>query len=461
MPDDLDSVKKAFNDLLLHPDSASRRAEFRWRHKNGSWVTVEVVGRNLFHDPVVKGMVLNIRDISERNRLQDQLQQAMKMEAVGRLAGGIAHDFNNLLTSIICNMELAKHGLSQSDPLAQNISEASDAARSAAALTHQLLAFSRKQIIEPKVLNLNDLVGNIQKMLARLIGEDIEFKTFLGEELGSVRIDAGQFEQVLVNLAVNARDAMPDGGVLIVETANAELDENYCARHPGIQPGKYVLLAVSDTGQGMSDEVKQRLFEPFFTTKAMERGTGLGLATTFGAVKQVGGSIEVYSELGQGTTFKIYLPRVDAQPAKLITDSPLPEVLHGTETVFVVEDEPSLRAMVLKILKRFGYRTLQAPNGGEAFILAEQYSGPIDLLMTDVVMPGMNGRELAKRLAKLHPEMKVLFTSGYTENVIVHHGVVDENLNFLGKPYSPEELVRKIREVIGPASKAEVESIAD
>ncbi len=329
------------------------------------------------------------------------------------------------------------------------------AAQSAATLTRQLLAFSRKQIIEPKVLNLNDLVGNIQKMLTRLIGEDISFRTVLSEGLGSVRIDAGQFEQVLVNLAVNARDAMPDGGSLVIETSNIELDAHYRANHPEVLPGKYVLLAVSDTGHGMSVEVKEHLFEPFFTTKAMGRGTGLGLATTFCAVKQAGGSIEVYSEIDQGTTFKVLLPRVEEPAGKLDQEAPRTERLDGDETILVVEDEPGVREMAVKILKRFGYNVLHAPNGGEAFMLVEKYTGHIDLLMTDVVMPVMNGRELAERLVKLHPEMKVLFTSGYTENVIVHHGVIDEKLNFIGKPYSLRGLARKIREVLGPGEKRE------
>lgn len=453
-PDDREPAGIIFQNTLSH-QAETGRAEYRYHHKNGSWVTVEVVGNNLLHDPVVKGLVLNIRDVSERNRLQEQLQQAMKMEAVGRLAGGVAHDFNNLLTSIICNVELAGEGLNPSDPLFQYLNEVNQAAQSAASLTRQLLAFSRKQIIEPKVLNLNDLVGNIRKMLARLIGEDIEFKTHLTDGLGSVKIDAGQFEQVLVNLSVNARDAMPDGGVLVIETANIELNESYTAHHTQIQPGKYVMLAVSDTGHGMSDEVKKHLFEPFFTTKAMGRGTGLGLATTFGAVQQADGSIEVYSEINKGTTFKIYLPRVDEDAATLAKNEPPIELLHGTETIFVVEDETGVREMVLKVLNLFGYKTLHAPNGGEALMLAEKFTDRIDLLMTDVVMPGMNGRELAERLVVLHPEMKVLFTSGYTENVIVHHGVVDENLNFIGKPYSPQGLARKIREVLGPAEKTQ------
>ncbi len=323
-----------------------------------------------------------------------------------------------------------------------------NAAASAASLTRQLLAFSRKQIIEPKVLRLNDLIENLYKMLVRIVGEDIELLTSLGKEPGSVKVDPGQFEQVLVNLVVNARDAMPDGGKLMIETANVDLDESYCTYHPQARPGKFVLLAVSDTGSGMSDEVKEHIFEPFFTTKDQGRGTGLGLAMIFGLVQQAEGSIEVYSEVGHGTTFKIYLPRFAEQAEKLTRDEPALTLPAGNETVLLVEDEASVRQVALMILKELGYKVLSAPNGGEAFMLAEKHAGRIDLLMTDVVMPGMNGRDLAERLLGLHPEMKVLFTSGYTADVVVHHGVLEKNLNFIGKPYTPQSLARKMREVL-------------
>jgi two-component system, cell cycle sensor histidine kinase and response regulator CckA len=446
-PDDLEIVLKIFTEAVQEP-AATRRVEYRYRHKNGSWSAMETVGSNLLHDPIVKGIVLNIREITERNKLQEQLQQAMKMEAVGRLSGGIAHDFNNLLTTIAGNVELAKMDLNPSDPLRQNLEEVYKAAQSAASLTRQLLAFSRRQIIEPKVLDLNDLVSKLQKMLGRLIGEDISLQTVLAKDLGSARVDPGQFEQVLVNLAVNARDAMPDGGELLIETKNVELDELYCLHHPHVHPGNFVLLAVSDTGHGMGEEVKQHLFEPFFTTKPKGRGTGLGLATIFGAVKQARGSIEVYSELGKGTTFKIYLPQIAEKAEKLIQEKPAVGLPRGDETVLLVEDDVSVRDLALMVLKRLGYKVLHAINGGEAFLTLENYQGRVDLLMTDVVMPGINGRELAQKLLKLQPGMKVLFTSGYTENVIVHHGVVEENLNFIGKPYSLQELAKKIREVL-------------
>jgi two-component system, cell cycle sensor histidine kinase and response regulator CckA len=453
-PDYVERTMEAFSELVKQSGQVER-VEYRLRHKSGNWFAAETVGSNLLNDPVVNGIVVNIREISERknaelerNKLQEQLQQAMKMEAVGRLAGGVAHDFNNLLTVIAGNVELARMKLTPPDPLLQSLDQIYKASESAASLTRQLLAFSRRQIIEPKILDLNELVDSLLKMLTRIIGEDITLQINLSEELGFVKVDPGQFEQVLVNLAINARDAMPEGGQLFIETANIQLDEEYCAYHSQLEPGEFVMLAVSDTGHGMDERVKNHLFEPFFTTKAQGRGTGLGLATIFGTVKQAGGSIEVYSEVGQGTTFKIYLPRVEGLAKRLVKDKPEVDLVHGSETVLLVEDEASVRDLALIILKRLGYKVLHASNGGEAFMLLEKHPERIDLLMTDVVMPGINGRELAERLLKLHPEMKVLFTSGYTEDVIIHHGVIDENLNFIGKPYSMQALSRKIREIL-------------
>jgi len=385
---------------------------------------------------------------AEKEKLQAQLQQAMKMEAVGRLAGGVAHDFNNLLTAIIGNVSLAHMKLSPSDPAAAMLVEANKAAERAATLTQQLLAFSRKQIIEPKVVNLNELISDLHAMLVRLIREDIKIQILQGKDLGAVKVDVGQFQQVLVNLVVNARDAMPDGGKIIIETSNAELDDTYCASHTYVTPGRFVMVAVSDTGNGMSEEVKAHIFEPFFTTKAKGSGTGLGLATAYGVVKQAEGFIEVYSEIGTGTTFKIYLPRVEEEASKLVGEVLPQKLWGGTETVLLVEDDDLVRGLAVRVLEESGYKVLQASNGEAAITLSRGYGGRIDLLMTDVVMPGMNGGELAKQLILHRPEMKVLFTSGYTEDVIVHHGVLDDSVSFLGKPYSPSLLARKIREVL-------------
>ncbi|MGA8754016.1 response regulator [Candidatus Deferrimicrobium sp.] len=412
----------------------------------------------MMDDGSVVGRLWSFRDVTDRKqaeeekeKLRGQLQQAMKMEAVGRLAGGVAHDFNNLLTAIMGNISLALMKLSPSDPAGGLLAEANKAAESAASLTQQLLAFSRKQIIKPKVLDLNILIADMNKLLFRLIGENIDLKTVPGEDLGSVKVDAGQFEQILVNLAVNARDAMPEGGMLFIETANVDLDEEYCTKHPYVRPGRFVMLAVSDTGHGMSEEVKRQVFEPFFTTKSKGIGTGLGLATIYGVVKQANGSIEVYSEVGKGTTFKIFLPRVEDEDAGTPVSSLPMELLEGSETVLLVEDEKIVRDVGARILERSGYRVMQAGNGDEAIALAMEYGERIDLLMTDVVMPGMHGRELANRLTRIHPETRVLFTSGYTDDAIVHHGVLDEGVSFIGKPYSPSALAKKVREVLDKA----------
>ncbi len=385
---------------------------------------------------------------AEKEKLQAQLLQAMKMEAVGRLAGGVAHDFNNLLTVITGYSELLLQRIGKESPMHGEVEEIRRAGERASSLTQQLLAFSRKQIIEPKVLHLDNLVAEMHRMLTRLIGEDVALRTASGKSLGSVKVDPGQFQQILVNLVVNARDAMPGSGTIVIETADVELDPGYCALHPYVKPGRFVMLAVSDTGKGMSEEVKAHMFEPFFTTKGKGSGTGLGLATTYGIVKQAGGSIEAYSEEGIGTTFKIYLPRVEEEAAKPGSDVRLAELPAGTETVLIVEDEGILRNLCVRILERLGYGVLQAREGTEAISVAKGYGDRIDLLLTDVVMPGMNGSELATQLVLRNPGMKVLFTSGYTEEVISHHGVLAEGVSFLGKPYTPSALARKVREVI-------------
>ncbi|HEY5282916.1 MAG TPA: ATP-binding protein, partial [Polyangia bacterium] len=445
-PDDRAQAEAIFRGGLNHPGEV-RRFEYRFRHKNGNWIAMETIGVNLLHDPVVRGIVLNSRDVTERNRMQDQLQQAMKMEAIGRLAGGVAHDFNNLLTAIGGNIELARMELVNPESIDGYLTEAQRVVRSAVSLTRQLLSFSRSQVIEGKVINLCDLIGETKNMLDRLLGEDIALHVVLADGLGLVRIDPGQLEQVLVNLAINARDAMPNGGRLSIECSNVELDEEYAATHPQAAAGKYVRLSVSDTGQGMSLEVKGKIFEPFFTTKPKGRGTGLGLATTFGIVKQASGSIEVYSELGMGTTFRIYLPRVD-DGIEVRVDTRDSHALRGMETVLLVEDDASVRGMTSNMLRHMGYEVLQARSGQEALSIMADYHGTIDLLLTDIVMPGMNGRELAEQLLKTWPRTNVLFTSGYAEDIIVHHGIVDKNLNFIPKPFTMQLLGIKLREIL-------------
>jgi signal transduction histidine kinase len=387
----------------------------------------------------------------EKEKLQAELQQAMKMEAVGRLAGGVAHDFNNLLTVIMGYSELLLQKVGKKSPMHGEVEEIKRAGERAASLTQQLLAFSRKQIIEPKVVHLDHLVAEMNKMLKRLIGEDIALQATTGKSLESVKVDTGQFQQILMNLVVNARDALPDGGKIVIETANVDLDEDYSALHPYVKPGRFVMVAVSDTGKGMIEEVKAHIFEPFFTTKERGSGTGLGLATAYGAVKQAGGFIEVYSEVGIGTTFKIYLPRVEAAAAKSMNDDRLRDLLGGTETVLLVEDEDTLRTLCERILGDLGYQVMPARNGAEAIALAQGYGDRIDLLLTDVVMPGVNGSELAAQLVLHHPEMQVLFMSGYTYDAIGKHGVLDEGVSFIGKPYTPSALAKKVREVLDKA----------
>jgi len=388
---------------------------------------------------------------AEKEKLQGQLLQAMKMEAVGRLAGGVAHDFNNLLMVITGYSELLLQKIGKESPMHREVEEIKRAGERAASLTQQLLAFSRKQIIEPKVVRLDLLVADMQEMLTRLIGEDIALQAITGKSPGSVKVDPGQFQQILMNLVVNARDAMPDGGKIVIETANVDLDEGYCALHPYVKPGRFLMLAVSDTGIGMSEEVKAHIFEPFFTTKEKGSGTGLGLATTYGAVKQAVGSIEVYSEVGIGTTFKIYLPRVEEEVINPVNDDRPTDLPGGKETVLLVEDEGIVRDLCIQILERLGYKVLQARNGTEAIAVAQGFGERIDLLLTDVVMPGINGSELATQLVLHNPEMKALFTSGYTEDVISHHGVLAEGVSFIGKPYTPSALARKVREVLDKA----------
>ena len=416
-------------------------------------------GGTLWH-----GIIIDVtaRKLAEERTLllQEQLQQAMKMEAVGRLAGGIAHDFNNLLTAIIGNAELALGEQLSFGPVSEALIEIQRAANSAAAMTRQLLAFSRKQLIEPRVLDANELIVSLRKMLVRLIGEDIHLSTALGSPLGAVKIDPGQFEQILVNLAVNARDAMPSGGKLTIQTEEVELTDGYGFRDAQIEPGNYVVLTVSDTGNGIDEAHKQHLFEPFFTTKESGKGTGLGLATIFGTVKQAGGSIDVSSAKGQGTTFKIYLPRVDEQPEGQPGDRRIAEVPGGNETILLVEDQEVVRRLAMKVLERLGYEVLHAEDGPRALTVAESHPDAIHLVLTDVVMPGMSGPELVERLIERRPEILVLYTSGYTENAISHQGVLNAGVNFIAKPYAPHALAVKLRQVLGGHRSLAVPSAA-
>ena len=387
-------------------------------------------------------------DITQLRQTEERFVQAQKMEAVGRLAGGIAHDFNNLLTAIIGSSELLLEGLSAHDQRREDLEEIRKAGQRAAGLTRQLLAFSRQQVLEPRVLDLNELIVDLEKMLRRLIGEDVDLRTVLAPELGAVRADPGQLEQVIMNLTVNARDAMPLGGKVTIETANADLDETYAAAHAPVVSGPYVMLAVSDTGTGMTPDVKAHLFEPFFTTKEQGKGTGLGLATVYGIVKQSEGYVWVYSELGQGTTFKIYLPRA----AQDVTSSPpkaaSPSSTRGSETVLVAEDEEAVRKLTRRVLEAQGYTVLAAADGPEALRLAHTHAGPIHLLLTDVVMPSMSGRELAELVVSTRRETKVLYLSGYTDDAVIRHGVLEPGVAFLQKPFTPQTLARKLREVL-------------
>jgi two-component system cell cycle sensor histidine kinase/response regulator CckA len=440
-----------FLEFLAEPAAGPAEAG-TWKHrkKDGSTLDVEITSHRLTFSGRPSELVL-VNDITERKQIEEQLRQSQKMEAVGKLAGGVAHDFNNLLTAITGYSELSLRRLSLEEPLHRNISEIKKAGERAAGLTRQLLAFSRKQVLQPKVLDLNQVVLETNRLLQRLIGEDIELLTKAKADLGKVKADPGQIEQVLMNLAVNARDAMPNGGALVIETANVYLDENYASRHPSVEPGWYVMLAVSDTGCGMDAETRERIFEPFFTTKEVGKGTGLGLSTVYGIVKQSGGNIWVYSEVGLGTAFKIYLPRADKPEENEASDemtSSDTEILKGTETVLLVEDEEMVRVMTREILLESGYHILEARNGNEALSVSERYQGPIHLLLTDVVMPQMGGRELAERLSKCRPEMRVLYMSGYTDDAIVRHGVLEEAMAFIQKPFAPDALGRKVREML-------------
>jgi two-component system, cell cycle sensor histidine kinase and response regulator CckA len=417
------------------------------QHKDGSTFPVEISASPMTTESGT--MIAAIRDITDRRRLEDQYRQAQKMEAVGRLAGGIAHDFNNILGVILGHSEIMHRRLPAADPLRARVEQILTASERAAGLTRQLLAFSRKQVLAARVLDVNAVVEGMTDMLARLLGEDVELTFRPGEGLGRIRADSTQIEQIFMNLAINAHDAMPGGGRLSIETANADMDAEYARVHAGARPGAYVCLTVTDSGHGMTKEVQARVFEPFYTTKEAGKGTGLGLATVYGIVKQSEGFIYVYSEPGQGTTFKIYFPRVEGEPQRTVEPAP---VSRGSETVLLVEDEEILRALVHELLESSGYRVIVASDPAHALEAAAQHEGDIHLLLTDVVMPGMNGRELARQVKERRPGLRVLYMSGYTEDAIAHRGVLDTGAFLISKPFSQDTLARRLREALDPSA---------
>jgi two-component system cell cycle sensor histidine kinase/response regulator CckA len=422
--------------------------ETEWQRRDGQLITVRLSGRALRRARgTPDGFEALVEDVSERWLLQHQLRQAQKMEVVGRLAGGVAHDFNNLLAVVTGYSEILMLNLPAGEPLHEYAEEIRKAAERAAALTRQLLNFGRKQARSLQVVDLNMTLAGIKSMLQRLIGADVELVLRPGAGLGWVEADPAQIDQVLMNLAVNARDAMPEGGRLTIETANVELGEIYARRHIGARPGSYVMLAVSDTGCGMDREVQAQIFEPFFTTKEPGKGTGLGLAVIYGIVNQSGGDVEVESDLGRGTTFRIYLPRVEAA-ARPVPPPAAGDAAGGSETILLAEDEPGVRGLLRAILEMNGYRVLEATNGIDALALLEQHTGPVHLLIADRVMPGLGGRELAERIAARYPEMKVLYISGYAGPEVVRSGLLETDATFLQKPFTPEQLARTVRQVL-------------
>jgi PAS domain S-box-containing protein len=454
-PEDLEGVLGALSEAVRQ--GRGHELEYRMLADDGRtvWIrdTISLV-RDSQRVTKLRGLMVDVTEkkMAEEalRHKEEQLRQSQKMEAIGRLAGGIAHDFNNLLTAITGYGDLLLKGLGDENPLRREANEISKAAQRAADLTGQLLAFSRQQVLQPRVLDLNDVIGDMEMMLRRLIGEHIQFQTRLDGEVGAIKADPGQMHQVLLNLVVNARDAMSSGGKLIIETTDVDLDESYAGRHPGVAAGRYVRLAVGDTGRGMDEDTKARLFEPFFTTKEQGKGTGLGLSTVYGIVKQSGGHISVESTPDEGTTFQIYFPRVEKellepQPEK---DAPIPETSPGTEKILLVEDDDSVRELAREILEMNGYDVVEAGDGVEALRIFEAEVGTIDLLVTDLVMPKMGGRDLAQELTPRSPDLKVLYLSGYTDSVVLQQGMLDRGSYFLQKPFTPAGLAHKVREAL-------------
>jgi two-component system, cell cycle sensor histidine kinase and response regulator CckA len=443
------TVREQFLNLPVPRLMGSGQQNLEVARKDGSTFPIEISLSPMTTEPGV--VIAAVRDITDRRQLEQHLAQVQKLEAVGRLAGGVAHDFNNILGVILGHSQIMLRGIPAEDPLRARVEQVQFASERAAGLTRQLLAFSRMQILEPRVLDLNSIIEGLEGMLRRLLGEDLDLTFHPGQALGRIRADPTQMEQILMNLAVNARDAMPHGGRLDISTFNSEMDADYARVHAGAVPGRYVCLAVSDTGHGMTKEVQARVFEPFFSTKDRGKGTGLGLATVYGIVKQSEGFVYLYSEPGDGTTFKIYLPRVDAVPDAAAAPPP---ATGGTETVLLVEDEASLRELIGELLEANGYTVMAAEHPAAAIKIADQHEGEIHLLLTDVVMPGMNGRQLAARVKEHRPDIRVLYMSGYTEDAIAHRGVLDADALLISKPFTQEMLTRKLREALdgGPRS---------
>jgi len=443
--------------LLRHYRQAERLAgvEVEWKRKDGTLVAVRLSGRTISGEPgASECFEVMAEDLGERRRLEERIRKVQKMETVGRLASGVAHDFNNLLTIISGFSQLLLERLEAGDPRRAYVKEIQGAEERAASLTRQLLAFGRRQILLPQVLDLNAIVAKMDKMLRPLLGEDVELVTVLPPDLGRVKADPGQIEQVILNLAVNARDAMPGGGKLTLETANVDLDKSYALGHAEVRTGPYVALAVSDTGCGMDGETQSHLFEPFFTTKEKGKGTGLGLAMSYGIVQQSGGYIWVYSEPGQGTTFKIYLPRVQEVPEPVAVNQAQAGPAVGVETILLVEDEAAVRSLVRGVLEARGYSVLEAGRADEALLICQQNLGPIHLLLTDVVMPQMMGPALAESLQVLRPTMKVLYMSGYTDHAVFRNGALQAARSFIQKPFTPETLAQKVRWVLDEVPSA-------
>src|SRR5579864_1358118 len=457
----LDQVHAEDTEKVLKAAAEARRTglgtalEYRMRHKDGSWRVLESKASTVVTEGQDEKLVIVNRDVTERKHLEEQFRQSQKMEAVGRLSGGMAHDFNNLLGVIIGYGEVVQEGTPAESPLRQCVDEMLKAGHRAAALTRQLLAFSRQQVMDPHVLDLNVVVKDMEKMLKRLIGEDIQLKTDLDPALASIKADQGQLEQVLMNLAVNARDAMPKGGEVKLTTSNFHMDEAFVRRYPyPVVAGDYILLTVADTGIGMDATTRARVFEPFFTTKDKGKGTGLGLSMVYGVVKQSGGYIDVLSEPEAGATFNIYLPKAEHHPEAQRLKDELSDPLHGTETLLLVEDEVSLRKLSRHLLELCGYQVLEAESGADALARSAEHDGVIHLLLTDVVMPGMSGRTLADELVKQRSDICVLYMSGYTGQTVGEHGVLAEGSFFLPKPFTRETLARKVREALDGRSIA-------